>query len=126
MVISYKCPGCGDDMAFDAESGTLACRSCGRQDKIENIPEELKTARFTEDEATEYHCQNCGAILITEKETTATSCSLRRSGSDRRPPVRKPCSGKGHSFYDQQRGGGGRVSQVVQKRAAHTKGLYVG
>ena len=76
MVISYKCPGCGDDMAFDAESGTLACRSCGRQDKIENIPEELKTARFTEDEATEYHCQNCGAILITEKETTATSCSF--------------------------------------------------
>lgn len=26
MVISYKCPVRGDDMAFDAESGTLACR----------------------------------------------------------------------------------------------------
>ncbi|MCY9419192.1 TFIIB-type zinc ribbon-containing protein, partial [Bacillus inaquosorum] len=68
MVISYKCPGCGDDMAFDAESGTLACRSCGRQDKIENISEELKTARFTEDDVDRNEYQvDIGKIKIKEK-----------------------------------------------------------
>jgi len=31
---------------------------------------------FSEHEITEYHCQNCGAVLITEPQTTATKCSF--------------------------------------------------
>ena len=31
---------------------------------------------FHGDEATEYHCKNCGAVLITEAQTTATTCSF--------------------------------------------------
>lgn len=76
MVIHYKCPNCGDDMAFDSESGTLSCSSCGRQDNIEDFSEDFITASFTDDEAKEYHCNNCGAVIITEAETTATSCSF--------------------------------------------------
>ncbi len=35
---------------------------------------------FHENEATEYHCKNCGAILITEAQTTATTCSFCGAG----------------------------------------------
>src|SRR4051812_24666400 len=76
MVIHYKCPNCGDDMAFDSEAGKLSCGSCGRQENIENFSEDLITTTFTDDEAKEYHCENCGAILLTEAETSATTCSF--------------------------------------------------
>ncbi|MGW8264155.1 TFIIB-type zinc ribbon-containing protein, partial [Bacillus sp. LR--39] len=39
-------------------------------------PKENIAARFSDDEAKEYQCENCGAVLITEAETTATTCSF--------------------------------------------------
>lgn len=63
-------------MSFNPDSGELSCQSCGRQENIESYPEELRSASFSEDEATEYHCENCGAVLITAAETTATSCGF--------------------------------------------------
>lgn len=80
MILHYKCPGCGSDMSFDADSGDLSCASCGRHENIENYPEDLISARFSEDEAKEYHCENCGAVLITEAETAATSCNFCGAG----------------------------------------------
>ncbi|WKA59370.1 TFIIB-type zinc ribbon-containing protein [Planococcus shenhongbingii] len=76
MVVQYKCPNCGSDMAFDADSGTLSCPSCGRQDNIETFPEENIQQKFEMDEAKEYHCENCGAVILTEASTTATHCSF--------------------------------------------------
>ncbi|HZW68423.1 MAG TPA: TFIIB-type zinc ribbon-containing protein [Pseudogracilibacillus sp.] len=76
MLIHYKCPNCGSDMAFDASSGTLSCSSCGRQDDISEFEDEFIEKQFTVDEAKEYHCENCGAIVLTDKDTTATSCSF--------------------------------------------------
>jgi DNA-directed RNA polymerase subunit RPC12/RpoP len=35
---------------------------------------------FGENEAKEYHCNNCGAILITDAQTTATTCSFCGAG----------------------------------------------
>lgn len=35
---------------------------------------------FGENEATEYHCKNCGAVLITDAQTTATTCSFCGAG----------------------------------------------
>lgn len=67
-------------MAFDPDLGKLSCESCGRQENIENYPEELKTATFSADEANEFHCENCGAVLITAAETTATSCGFCGAG----------------------------------------------
>ena len=80
MVVHYKCPNCGDDMGFDSQSGMLSCHSCGKKDNIENIPNEFITTTFAEDEAKEYHCKNCGAILLTEAETMATTCSFCGAG----------------------------------------------
>ncbi|NLZ82539.1 MAG: hypothetical protein GX915_02615 [Clostridiales bacterium] len=35
---------------------------------------------FEGDEANQYHCHNCGAILITDAQTTATTCSFCGAG----------------------------------------------
>lgn len=35
---------------------------------------------FEEGEAVEYHCNNCGAIIITDPQTTATTCSFCGAG----------------------------------------------
>lgn len=103
MVVQYKCPNCGADMAYDSESGKLHCDSCGNYENIKSMPgkenvdtedslpndkkethnkkgdpshDEDTSKIFGEDEATEYHCKNCGAVLITEKDTTATTCTF--------------------------------------------------
>lgn len=97
MVLHYKCPNCGSDMSFNSNNGMLSCQSCGREDNIENLPETLRSSleesnsdtqgspsdinnTFSEGEASEYNCNNCGAILITDADTTATSCSFCGAG----------------------------------------------
>lgn len=80
MLIHYKCPNCGDDMAFDAESGKLSCPSCEHQDNIEKLDDEYILREFAEGEAHEYHCENCGAVVLTDQDTTATSCSFCGAG----------------------------------------------
>lgn len=76
MVIHYKCPNCGSDMAFDSKTGALSCSSCGNKENIDQFSDEYIITTFSEDEAKEYQCENCGAVVITEPETTATHCSF--------------------------------------------------
>lgn len=94
MVIQYKCPDCGADMVFDSTSGMLHCQSCGRNDHIEDMQtseqadneepvqdyeafqDETAYSTYGTDEAKQYQCNNCGAILITGADTTATTCSF--------------------------------------------------
>lgn len=45
-----------------------------------NQDEPSQHSTFQEGEATEYHCKNCGAILITDALTTATTCSFCGAG----------------------------------------------
>ena len=95
MVVQYKCPSCVADMAFDSNSGTLHCESCGRKESIEQYKSSEKDDSFFKDdheetsssphlfqenEAKEYHCKNCGAVLMTDNDTTATSCSFCGAG----------------------------------------------
>ena len=118
IVVHYKCENCGADMAFDSDSGTLHCSSCGRSDRIEDMAgeadsssqgevsydmdeEDLKSSSqafehdyedltgedepteystFQDNEASQYQCQNCGATLITDLQTTATTCSFCGAG----------------------------------------------
>ena len=84
MILQYKCPDCGTDMTFDAEKGTLFCESCNKSIAVEDYPiadfesfqEMTSTTTFGENEATQYQCKNCGAILITDADTSATLCSF--------------------------------------------------
>ncbi|MCT8137644.1 TFIIB-type zinc ribbon-containing protein [Anaerobacillus sp. CMMVII] len=80
MLIHYKCPDCGSDMKFDSESGKLACDSCGREDNIDTYPKEFMSQEFAEGEAVEYHCKNCGAIVLTDADTVATTCCFCGAG----------------------------------------------
>jgi DNA-directed RNA polymerase subunit M/transcription elongation factor TFIIS len=48
---------------------------------------------FSENEVNEYHCKNCGAVLMTEAQTTATKCSFCGAGiviSDRLSGIYAP------------------------------------
>jgi DNA-directed RNA polymerase subunit RPC12/RpoP len=101
MVVQYKCPNCGADMAFDSTSGMLHCDSCGRNENIEDMAKygdaqgkatsntgsqshthsnSSGNSKVFDDEAVEYQCKNCGAVLITDKDTTATTCSFCGAG----------------------------------------------
>jgi DNA-directed RNA polymerase subunit RPC12/RpoP len=42
--------------------------------------EPARHATFAENEAVQYHCKNCGAVLITDAQTTATTCSFCGAG----------------------------------------------
>lgn len=105
MIVQYKCSNCGSDMLFDTESGKLHCDSCGNYEEIGsdkdfdsvdqadldydlNSPPTLSEINYEyddsvlghsnvgDDEASEYQCNNCGAVLLTDKDTTATSCTF--------------------------------------------------
>jgi len=67
-------------MIFNSETGTLTCPACGRQEDIETFSEDLITTTFEDHEAKEYHCENCGAVLITDHDTVATRCSFCGAG----------------------------------------------
>lgn len=45
-----------------------------------DMDEPSNHATFNEDEVVEYHCKNCGAVLITDPQTTATTCSFCGAG----------------------------------------------
>ncbi len=84
MVIQYKCPDCGADMVFDSTIGKLHCDSCGHEETVENFSqndfepfeEHFHSSTFEDEDVHQYQCKNCGAILITDADTTATTCSF--------------------------------------------------
>lgn len=85
MILHYKCPSCGSDMVFDSTSGMLHCGSCGRNENIEAMEadqgfKQNPSSYLSNEEITQYHCNNCGAVLITDKDTTATTCSFCGAG----------------------------------------------
>lgn len=92
QVTGYKCVACGGPMAFDAASGKLKCEYCDSLYTIEEVKaryseennqivEEAKAGAGSKDEyfnvedgMKAYQCKSCGAELITDPTTTATSC----------------------------------------------------
>lgn len=88
----FKCPSCGGQIHFDAQSGKMKCPYCGteldidsmkqyQQDLSENIDEEIswtsKPSQQWGDEADSlksYVCKSCGGEIITDSTTGATSC----------------------------------------------------
>ncbi|WP_167955508.1 TFIIB-type zinc ribbon-containing protein [Anaerosporobacter faecicola] len=89
MVVQYKCPSCGADMKFDSTTGKLLCESCGFATNIDTMKQNAEgntthtddysndtASSFYESDVNQYVCNNCGAVLITEPDTTATTCSF--------------------------------------------------
>lgn len=78
MVVHYKCPNCGSDMVFDADTGKLSCPGCRTRLNIEEYKDDHLSDAARD--AVEYHCNNCGAVLVTTPETAATQCSFCGAG----------------------------------------------
>lgn len=89
----YKCKDCGGELAFDPTSGKLKCKFCDRlydvseyeddSDHLNNQPQDAQKSGFdkTTDGTTAekedmvvYQCPHCGAEVVTDKTTAATSC----------------------------------------------------
>ena len=85
---AYQCPNCTGPLHFNAKVGKLTCDYCLSEFDTEEIQKLYagKNAEAAAAEATErewgddagnmsaYTCSTCGAELICEKETAATSC----------------------------------------------------
>lgn len=81
--ISYRCPSCGAGVKFNPSKGGFVCEYCesffDRYD-LENQSGEVKgtverTGEYQQgEEIAEYHCNSCGAHIITAPTTVATEC----------------------------------------------------
>ena len=90
---TMKCPSCGAYLEYDPASAKLTCPYCGMETIVPPSEEEpasspnaadvspdsaaetvpLKKAAKTPN-MVEYHCQNCGAEIVTTATTAATRC----------------------------------------------------
>ncbi len=84
-AVQYKCPNCGGGLIFDAQKQDFICEYCDsvfkeedffvKDDTLENESPETKTVEQTEYEnAVLYACPSCGAQVITDETTAATTC----------------------------------------------------
>ena len=78
MPITYKCPSCGAAMEFNAATGKLHCNQCSTDFDVKDYETrygEQYNFRGTGN-YTIFHCQSCGAELITDEYTSATICGF--------------------------------------------------
>ncbi len=94
-TVQYKCPSCGAELTFDPSHQNFSCAYCGSsfsEAEMQKIYQEMEqqaaqtadasadTLKSEKDEAAFeegtrlYTCQNCGAQIIAEAETSATFC----------------------------------------------------
>jgi len=88
-VTNYKCLACGGPMAFDANTGKLKCEYCDSLYTVEEVKAryaeenkeiiddaaDVKDEYFNvQDGMKAYQCKSCGAEMVTDPTTTATSC----------------------------------------------------
>lgn len=94
-TVQYKCPNCGAELTFDPAHQNFSCEYCNSsysEAEMQKIYQEMEqqaaqtatndtdTLKSEKDEAAFeegtrlYTCQNCGAQIIAETETSATFC----------------------------------------------------
>ncbi len=72
-----------DDIRYDMDDDDInAANSAFDHDYSDPSDRDTESTHntFGENEAREYHCNNCGAVLITDAQTTATTCSFCGAG----------------------------------------------
>ena len=89
QITNYQCPGCTGPLQFSAATGKLECEYCGNSYSAEEIEalyreknEQAEAAAESSPEAGEwnaesmraYSCPSCGAELLCDVTTAATSC----------------------------------------------------
>lgn len=147
-TVQYKCPNCGAELTFDPEHQNFSCEYCDStyteaemQQLYQNMEQQadqhadasaetLKSE--TDDKAFEnetrlYTCQNCGAQIIAEAETSATFCYYchapvvlagRLTGEYKPAYVLPFAVTRGSSC--------GKIPQLVQKALVSPQKLHLG
>ncbi len=83
-AVQYKCPNCGGGLIFDAVKQDFKCEYCDsvfKEEDFFNKDEKLETAEADVQQADEsfenavlYVCPSCGAEIVTDETTAATTC----------------------------------------------------
>ena len=90
-ITNYQCPACTGPLHFAGDSGRLECDYCGSSysvEEIEKLFEAKEAASVAAEQKTEaapsdgwdaehmksYSCPSCGAELVCDETTAATSC----------------------------------------------------
>jgi len=86
MVQTLKCPSCGSELVYEGGSKDLTCTHCGQTISVEEIEKNLRDGKnigvqeremdTDGDGLLEFKCPSCGANLITNDYTAATTCSF--------------------------------------------------
>lgn len=83
MPITYKCPNCGAAMEFDSTTQKLKCLACSMVTDVNeyesmygNLYHDEGKGRTDNVNMKIYHCQSCGAELLSDEYTSATLCSF--------------------------------------------------
>lgn len=81
-TINFKCPSCGAYLEFDPGRQRFVCAYCGADFDEQSIREQSdrREKETRKEQAADhsslrsYHCQNCGAEIVTDETTAATRC----------------------------------------------------
>ncbi len=83
-AVQYKCPACGAGLKFDAKTQDFKCEYCDSVFKEEDFFNEDETLENASPETAEesegfenallYMCPSCGAQIVTDETTAATTC----------------------------------------------------
>lgn len=88
-VLDNKCPNCGAPLFFNAETENWKCNYCDSMFNLEQLsnynnasnakyneePGEIEYSTTNENiEFVNYTCENCGAQIVADEQTTATFC----------------------------------------------------
>ncbi|MCR4882722.1 MAG: hypothetical protein K6A68_04075 [Clostridiales bacterium] len=75
QVWTFKCPACGNSLEYIPGTKSMKCPFCGHTStEAEMTQETADGAPVKDGEYKEYHCQNCGAQIVTGDTTAATKC----------------------------------------------------
>ncbi|MDO4283305.1 MAG: zinc ribbon domain-containing protein [Clostridia bacterium] len=79
-VLDHECPSCGANIPFNPDTQRWDCKYCGASYTLEDFEKydaEMKKENKEENvnvDMDEYTCPNCGAKVVTDSNTSATSC----------------------------------------------------
>ena len=81
LADTYKCPGCSGNLFFDTSTRKLNCKFCGSSynpDVLEMLDVfgkvEAESDAKADDPRHEIVCSSCGAVVITDENTSSSIC----------------------------------------------------
>ncbi len=72
-----------EDISYDADEDDVLIANSGFEDDYEDSSNEDNPSdhtTFSNNEVLEYNCDNCGAVILTDPQTSATKCSFCGAG----------------------------------------------